>query len=165
MEAPDVTKPGLGRCGLAEISEMITNISASLELTAPKISYEGLEKPGEAFVQISGRAMEMILWELVENAKKFHPQGSPAIGVGISGASDGIRIQIHDDGLTLSPDQLARMWIPYYQVEKGFSGQVPGMGLGLAMVVTLVWRVGGTCRAHNRTDGPGVVVELLLPAG
>jgi hypothetical protein len=37
------------------------------------------------------------------------------------------------------------------------------MGLGLAMVATLVWGVGGTCRAYNRQDGQGIVVELVLP--
>jgi nitrogen fixation/metabolism regulation signal transduction histidine kinase len=55
------------------------------------------------------------------------------------------------------------VWSPYYQDEKYFTGQMPGMGLGLAMVAAIVWGVGGTCRIHNREQGPGVVVELVLP--
>jgi nitrogen fixation/metabolism regulation signal transduction histidine kinase len=53
--------------------------------------------------------------------------------------------------------------MPYYQVEKYFTGQVPGMGLGLAMVSALVWQVGGACQMYNREKGPGVVVEIQLP--
>ena len=40
---------------------------------------------------------------------------------------------------------------------------VSGMGLGLSMVATQVWSLGGTCRSYNRDDGPGIVVELVLP--
>jgi K+-sensing histidine kinase KdpD len=37
------------------------------------------------------------------------------------------------------------------------------MGLGLPLVASLVWEIGGQCRLANREDGPGVVVELQLP--
>jgi hypothetical protein len=37
------------------------------------------------------------------------------------------------------------------------------MGLGLSMVASLIWRVGGSCRLYNREDRSGVVVELILP--
>jgi K+-sensing histidine kinase KdpD len=68
-----------------------------------------------------------------------------------------------DDGTTLSPEQLVKVWTPYYQAEKGFSGSVPGMGLGLAMIASLLWSVGGTYSMTNREPGPGVVVELVIP--
>jgi len=74
-----------------------------------------------------------------------------------------VNLRVGDDGLTLSPEQLARAWSPYYQGEKYFTGQATGMGLGLSMVATLVWGAGGACRIYNRSDGPGVAVELDLP--
>jgi nitrogen fixation/metabolism regulation signal transduction histidine kinase len=55
------------------------------------------------------------------------------------------------------------MWTPYSQGEKSFTGEAKGMGLGLAAVAAMVWEVGGTCRARNRADGPGVTIELVLP--
>jgi len=164
MEVPDIVKPGQGRCGLAEFSALIAEINSSLQLKSINIaSYEGIEDPNDVYVSISCRAMELVLWELFENAKKFHPEQSPTLEIKISGISEGIRIQVCDDGLTLSPDQLAKMWIPYYQAEKYFTGQVAGMGLGLSMVASLVWGVGGACRIYNREEGSGVVVELVLP--
>ena len=55
------------------------------------------------------------------------------------------------------------MWTPYIQGEKYFTGEAPGMGLGLPLVATLVWQVGGEVRLANRTDGSGVEVTLLMP--
>jgi two-component system cell cycle response regulator len=163
METTDMVKPGRGRFCLAEIPAVVGEIGAGLGLKSISTSFAGPGNLDDVYVAISPQAMEMILEELFENAGKFHPEKSPALEIKMSGAPGGVRIQVCDDGLTLSPDQLAKMWTPYYQVEKYFSGEVPGMGLGLPMVASLVWGVGGTCRAYNREDGPGIVVELVLP--
>jgi len=40
---------------------------------------------------------------------------------------------------------------------------VKGIGLGLSLVSSLVWQVGGTCRAYNQEKWPGIVIELILP--
>jgi len=74
-----------------------------------------------------------------------------------------VRLAVSDDGLILSPEQLTQAWNPYYQGEKDFTGEVTGMGLGLSMVASLIWGAGGTGRLFNREEGPGVVVELILP--
>ena len=184
--ASDMVEPGHEQCNLTKVSSLIDEIIFNLELKSTRVSYEGLENLDDTYMPISQRAIEMILWELLGNAKKFHPEKSPTVEVKISNVSrsqiasaglqirreqkcdlsnvpGGVRIQIGDDGLTLSPDQLAKMWIPYYQAEKSFTGEIPGIGLGLPMVATLLWDVGGTCRAYNREEGPGIVVELVLP--
>jgi K+-sensing histidine kinase KdpD len=117
-----------------------------------------------AWVGLSARAVELVLWELFDNAKKFHPMHTPSIKVRVSRTAAGqIHLQVCDDGLTLSPEQLLNAWTPYSQGEKYFTGAAQGMGLGLASVATLVWNVGGTCHIANQPDGPGVVVGLLVP--
>jgi two-component system cell cycle response regulator len=163
MEAPDMSRPGQGRFPLAEIAVVANEISAGLKLKPVNISSEGFESLADIYVAISPQAMGVILEELLENARKFHPEQSPVLEIKMAETHEGVRIQVRDDGLTLSPDQLAKMWTPYYQAEKDFSGEVPGMGLGLSMVASLVYGVGGACRAYNREGGPGVVVELVLP--
>ncbi len=55
------------------------------------------------------------------------------------------------------------MWTPYYQGEKYFTGEVVGMGLGLSMVASIVWSLGGSYQMYNREPGPGVTVEIVLP--
>lgn len=115
-------------------------------------------------IPLSSQALEIILYELLENAKKFHPDLAPQISASATRSEFGeLVLQIADDGQTLAPDQLDRVWIPYYQVEKSFTGGVKGMGLGLPMVASIVWAVGGKCRLYNRLPGPGVVIEITLP--
>ncbi|HQE92969.1 MAG TPA: ATP-binding protein [Anaerolineae bacterium] len=147
---------------LANFAALLADISADLLLPDVKVTVaESLQSQHLALSQWS---LEVILWEILENAKKFHPRNMPVIAVDV--AATGIqqaRIQVWDDGLTLSPEQLVRMWMPYYQVDKFITGQIAGMGLGLSMVATQVWSVGGTCHSFNREDGPGIVIELMLP--
>ena len=58
--------------------------------------------------------------------------------------NDALLLHIRDDGRSLA-------------------GQVPGMGLGLPMVASLLWRIGGLCQIVNREPGPGVEVEIRIP--
>jgi K+-sensing histidine kinase KdpD len=130
---------------------------------------KNIRNPDQVSVAVSGRAMEMILGQLIENAQKFHPNHSPNLVIGIDQVPQGIRLQICDDGLTLPDDHLSKIWTPYYQAEKYFTGQVKGVGLGLSMVAAIILGVGGACRAYNRADETsdgeaGLVIELIIPA-
>ena len=124
---------------------------------------DSLENTDDFFIPISCAGIEIILTELFSNAKKFHPTETPIIEVDIKAKSDSLCLQIRDNGIQIPPEQLVNIWIPYYQGEKYFTGETEGMGLGLSMVGSLIWEVGGTCQAHNRTEGEGVVIELTLP--
>jgi K+-sensing histidine kinase KdpD len=115
-------------------------------------------------VALPEATMEVILWELLDNSRKFHPQNQPALSIYVSCKSDNMLcIAVCDNGIHLSAEQLARAWTPYYQGDKYFTGQIKGMGLGLAMVASFVWSVGGNCHISNLIDQPGVSVELILP--
>ena len=115
-------------------------------------------------IRLMPQAMEQILRELLQNSKKFHPKGKPDVHIIFEPTDDGrVCITIKDNGQSLSPEQLQHVWKPYYQAEKSQSGRIPGMGLGLSMVASLVWGVGGTCNLYNREDASGVVVDIKIP--
>ena len=100
----------------------------------------------------------------MENAKKFHPQKSPQVSIELlPQPPKAMLLRVTDNGASLTPEQIEKVWLPYYQVEKYFTGEVPGMGLGLTMVAAVLWEVGGACRFRNREDGAGAVVELTIP--
>ena len=162
--------PGLAHAGdafsLAQLYPTIAMVRTELELDVVNVStlspYQGC--PEKAHTLLTTRAVELILYEILENAKKFHPQQSPTVDVSVScPSSDQVCLRISDDGVALSPEQLVQAWTPYYQGEKIFTGEVKGMGLGLTMVSTLVWGIGGSCYLRNCVPGPGVMVELNLP--
>lgn len=143
------------------LEELLKQITTGLELKRCTItSHVAAEKR----LILTTRAFESILWELLENAKKFHPSHDPTIEIELTPLAPAqALLRVVDNGVTLTPEQIDKVWLPYYQAEKYFTGEVPGMGLGLTMVAALIWEVGGSCRLRNRTDGVGTIVELVIP--
>jgi len=163
LDSSALTAAGEG-FALKELEPLIASLSAELELGSVAVTLPADTDLSSARLTLSSQAMELALSEILENAKKFHPKRSPMVQVTVTRADDAsICLQVRDDGVTLSPEQLARVWAPYYQAEKVFTGSVSGLGLGLPLVAMLVWNVGGTSGLFNRTDCAGVVVELVLP--
>lgn len=122
--------------------------------------------PSVTHFKISKQGLELALWELLENSKKFHPKGTPEITISIESESrDSLKLSVEDNGINLSPEQLAQVWAPYFQGEKFFTGEAHGMGLGLSGVAAMIWKAGGQCRMVNREDCPGVIVQLKIPSG
>jgi len=122
------------------------------------------EPLAEHRLNISINATELILHEILENSQKFHPHHTPHIQVYAEAfGEDDIELRILDDGQTMTAEQILRAKQPYAQGEKGFTGESPGMGLGIPLVSALVWQAGGDVRIENRNDGGGVCVRLILP--
>ncbi|MCB9080040.1 MAG: HAMP domain-containing histidine kinase [Anaerolineaceae bacterium] len=164
LDISHIATPGDEICNINKISEIVETIKSDLNLKAITLELdENITSSSPPLLPLSPRAVEIILQELLENSQKFHPHQAPLIEVNISKYQGQICIKVLDDGLNLQPEQLTKIWSPYYQIERYFTGQITGMGLGLASVASLVWDVGGTCRAFNRSDGPGLVIELVLP--
>jgi signal transduction histidine kinase len=163
IETPDLIKPRHGRCCLADLPALLSEICASLSLPPIQVGYADVDDPASLWLGISHQGLELALGELIENARKFHPQQSPNVEIVFACTSDALHIHVRDDGQTLSPEQLTKAWQPYYQGERFFTGQLAGMGLGLPMVAALIWRIGGRCRIYNRNNQRGVGVELIVP--
>ncbi|MCF3650962.1 ATP-binding response regulator [Synoicihabitans lomoniglobus] len=147
---------------LEQLKVLGPQVAAHLDL-AP-IAVELDEPTGAARIPCAKETLEWILVELLTNAKKFHPQGAPTIQISATREpGKGVTVSISDDGLTLSSEQLAHAGQPFSQQEKKFTGEVPGLGLGLFHVSATLWQVGGSCRLVNRSPGPGVCVILHWP--
>lgn len=128
--------------------------SATVEIDASALPHS---------LPLSPHALEQVLFELVENGRKFSPHETPAITISLAADETALVLAVTDDGQTLAPQQIKWALTPYLQGEKHFTGETPGMGLGLSLVSALVWRVGGTVNLRNRHDALGVVVELSFP--
>jgi two-component system cell cycle response regulator len=146
----------------AEFRTRLVDQSKQLEINLFELQFdEGIDN---MLVPLTPQALDTIIWEVLENAVKFHPDKQPRVQIEVGFESERlIRLCIRDDGVTLSPEQLRTAWTPYIQGEKYFTGESPGMGLGLSLVATLVWQVGGEVQLANREDGSGVEVTIRLP--
>ena len=147
---------------VSDIAEMISAIQRQLG-----IDLEFFEMPPsscENGLPLSRSALQVVLAELLNNAKQFHPLRTPYVEIECHcDPADFLLLQVRDDGRHLPLEVLDKVWIPYFQHEKYFTGETHGMGLGLPTVASIVWRVGGTCRILNRAEIPGIIVEIKLP--
>jgi two-component system cell cycle response regulator len=113
---------------------------------------------------LTTNAIEVIFTELIQNAVKFHPEHQPELALRIARPSpDTCAITLTDNGAHIPESKLKAIIRPYYQAEEFFTGEVPGMGLGLAMISILAAEQGGHLDVRNRADGPGVEVDIHLP--
>jgi two-component system, cell cycle response regulator len=147
---------------VGKIPNMVSELAEKYDIQNIELSIpEGL---AETRIALTPDALELVLDEVLENAKKFHPRRVPKVEFSIGQPdSDQVTIRITDDGITLSAEQLDWAWLPYFQGEKSFTGEMPGMGLGFPLMATLVWGAGGSMRLGNKAKGPGVVVEMKIP--
>lgn len=105
-----------------------------------------------------------ILQELIQNSIKFHPRQKPEITVALHyPGKHRVHLQVIDDGRHISPVELRKIWQPYYQSEKNITGEIQGTGLGLPTIASMLWSQGGHCHVRNRSDKPGIIIELQLP--
>ncbi|GAB4434512.1 MAG: response regulator [Anaerolineae bacterium] len=150
---------------LKRLPALLENLVKELELDNVTTSLDPWLQGNNASLPLAESTISLILREVLENSQKFHPTHSPEIQIEVNRSVPDSKIQItvSDDGIHLASDQIAQVWTPYYQAEKYFTGEFAGTGLGLAMVASTVWGVGGTCRMHNRADIPGIVVNIILP--
>ncbi len=161
MEAPALARLSQGFV-LSQLPALLEAIRSEVQL--PAVSIELDPAVSAATLLLSVNAIELIMRELLENARKFHPGQQPQVAVTVQRLDEQhVVVRVIDNGRTLSAEELTHAWTPYFQGEKDFTGQLAGMGLGLAMVASLIWEAGGACRLFNRPAGPGVVVELVLP--
>ena len=161
LTTPLLAQPG-SECPLNRVPAIAQHLGQ--ELGIERLHCSGFEQINGAYMVLSEQAVVLVLRQVLENTRKFHPRHAPEVEVSLCHRQEQrVCLCVGDDGASLTPEQLGQVWVPYYQVEKGFSGQVPGMGLGLAIVASLLWGVGGSYRIVNREPGPGVIVEMVVP--
>jgi len=97
---------------------------------------------------------------LVSNAIKYgKPQSD--IRVRCFRENEEVIISVHNLGEPISPDEIARLFDPYYRASNTAKGTT-GWGLGLAFVKRIAEKHGGSVRAES--EPAGTQFEIRLPA-
>jgi signal transduction histidine kinase len=101
---------------------------------------------------------------LIDNAVKFDAGSAPTVTVSAKSLpGGGLELRVADRGPGIPPEAREAVFSKFHQVEKDFTGQQDGMGLGLAYVRRVAELHGGTARLES-TLGQGTTVTISLPA-
>ena len=125
----------------------------------PSLSAEPLSIDGD------DARLAQVVGNLLSNAAKFTPRGgSVTIRTVKQSARRRAQLWVIDTGAGLEPATLRRLFQPFMQAEMTLDRSAGGLGLGLALVKSLVEMHGGEVCAHSEGTGRGAefVVELPL---
>lgn len=112
---------------------------------------------GLSLVPIDAELIEQVLVNLLENAAKHTPEGTP-IHVRALEADDTVEVQIDDRGPGVATSDATRIFEKFQRGEV----EVPGAGLGLAICRGIVAAHGGRIRVVER-EGGGASFRFIIP--
>ena len=109
------------------------------------------------------RRLKQILVNLLSNAVKFTPKGGE-VAMEVAGDRAGRQVcfTVRDTGIGISPEDLARLFQPFVQLDSRLSRNYPGTGLGLALVKRLATLLGGRTQVDSQ-PGVGSRFTVVLP--
>jgi signal transduction histidine kinase len=85
---------------------------------------------------------------LINNAAKFSPEGS-AIDIDVQNAEEDVLVTISDHGLGIPPEALPYLFERFYRARNVTIAEIPGSGIGLYIVKTIVEELGGSIEVKS----------------
>jgi signal transduction histidine kinase len=110
-------------------------------------------------LQVDAIRFGQIANNLIENAIKYTTEGTVCVGARIVAEANQLELAIRDSGPGIAPSDIARVWEPFYRAG---TRNVPGSGLGLAVVKLAISEVAGTV-ALTSVVGKGSTFIVKIP--
>jgi signal transduction histidine kinase/ActR/RegA family two-component response regulator len=141
-------------------------VARAIELASPLIEqhahrlsidlHPGLIVDGDAL------RLSQVFANLLTNAAKYTPRAGT---ITIAGRAEGnrVRLSVRDTGVGISASMLPRVFDLFIQERQALDRSEGGLGLGLAIVRSLVELHGGAVEAHSEGLGLGSEFRVFLP--
>jgi signal transduction histidine kinase len=120
--------------------------------------------PQSLQLDIDAERMRSVFRNILENAVKYSLPDSRAVEISVLEARDHVVIRITDDGPGIPPEDLGRLFEPFFRADRSRSRKTGGYGLGLSICKRIVEGHGGGITAENNT-GRGSTFVVTLPKG
>lgn len=117
--------------------------------------------PGLTDLHLDASRLKQVLYNYLSNAIKFTPERGVVAVRAMAQGPHHLRIEVHDSGIGITPDNLSRLFVEFQQLDAGYSKQHQGTGLGLALTRRLVEAQGGRVGVRS-APGAGSVFHVVL---
>jgi K+-sensing histidine kinase KdpD len=152
-----------------DVDAAIHSILRTLEgLSREKNLHYTVEIPGRILAHVDHDAFQQIMFNLIENAIKFSPDGQ-AIQIHAHLSREArsskafVVISVQDHGPGIPPDKLEAIFEKYAQVPQKLQAKTPGLGLGLYITKKLIEAQNGKIQVVSQV-GQGSTFSVSLPA-
>src|SRR5437773_1113209 len=148
--------------------ELAEVIEAAVEAVRPtadarQIVLQVFTDPRAGLVLGDPQRLQQVVWNLLTNAIKFSSSGG-RVELGLVAAGSHVEMTVGDAGQGIHPAFLPHLFERFRQANSSTTRVHGGLGLGLAIVRTLVELHGGTVAAASHGEGRGARFTVKLPA-
>ena len=147
--------------GPVELSAVVEATIAALRV-AGRVQHTLTTRLAPAWVRADRTRIEQVITNLVTNALKYTPPGG-AIDVALEARAGEAVLTVVDNGVGIAPDLMPRLFDIFVQGKVSLDRSQGGLGIGLALVRSLVTLHGGAVDVHSTGTGHGSVFTLRLP--
>jgi signal transduction histidine kinase len=141
-------------------------VSAAVEIAAPLLETKGhqlrIDVPTGLFLHGDAMRLGQVVANLLTNAARYTPP-SGKIAVIATRRDDVVALRVKDNGVGIPADQLSSLFNMFFQGPRRNDRSEGGLGLGLALVKSLVELHGGSVTARSEGTGRGSTFEVTLP--
>jgi signal transduction histidine kinase len=148
-----------------EESETVESIDVNALLARLQSEYAEMGRS----VAVTGRArqpylgrvqsLRRCLVNLIDNAVKFGESASVTLEDG-----QALRVKVADRGPGIEPEEMEKVFEPFYRARAALARGVEGTGLGLCIARDIAMGHGGELKLRNR-EARGLEAEVVLPRG
>ncbi len=150
------------RFKLININDVIKNVSKMFQEQAD-ISHIKIRTNYEQdlpAVKVSSSHIEQIFLNIMTNAQHAMSKGG-TLTISTCMEDDMVKIKFQDTGVGIEPQDLGRIFDPFYT--KKVNKKITGTGLGLSMAFKMIEKHQGTIAAESEGKGKGATFAISLP--
>ena len=156
--------------GLVQLDRALVDIGAvvagAAEQARPLIEARRhtleLQQDAGGWVDGDRTRLVQVVSNLLNNAAKYTPQGG-RIALQVARTDSRVTVSVRDNGIGIAPDVLPQVFDLFTQAERTPDRSQGGLGLGLALVKSLVQLHGGGVHAASAGLGQGSRFSVTLP--
>jgi two-component system CheB/CheR fusion protein len=164
----DVSRISRGKINLQKQPvDVATLVARAVEGSRPLIEARRhdlkVALPDESiWVEADPIRMAQVLWNLLNNAAKYTPEGGR---IWLTAAKEGSEavLRVRDTGMGIPPEMLPKMFDLFTQAERTLDRAEGGLGIGLTLVRRLTEMHNGVVEAFSAGPGEGSEFVVRLP--
>lgn len=149
------------RLSVVDLGEVVRSIAGMVADTAtwPGAPAVSVDAPGGLLVEGDRARLERVVQNLVGNAIKYSPRGTP-VDVTVSARQEAVILTVRDRGVGIPPEELPRLFTYFYRASTSIG--IAGTGIGLVGCKAIVEQHGGQIGLDS-APGEGTTVTVTLP--
>jgi cell cycle sensor histidine kinase DivJ len=168
VDVSDMSKIRGGVLNLTPKMDMFKNIAMMVEKQMRPLADElkrtlTLEIPsGLPILNIDGDMLAKALNKLVENALRYNQPENGIVVLRAAAENGYLLIFVEDNGIGMSPEQVARLGEPYFRSDDERVLAFKGSGLGTPVAFGIIALLGGTISVDSQPE-QGTTITVILP--